>query len=348
MSAAAARTLVVDLRSRARSWALTDDAERAIREAAPRGWSIVVVQAPTVSDGDGGRPPSDEALEAVRDAEAYFGFGVARPLFLAARRLRWAHSGSAGVGGALFPEMLASDVLLTNSAGVHAVPIAEHVMGGVIHFLRGFDVAIAQQRRGEWSKAPFVEEGAAVRELSECRALVVGSGGLGQAIAERLAALGARVTGLRRRPELGAPRGFERVAGLADLDRELPHADVLVLAAPHTPETAGLMTAARLDLLPRDAVFANVARGTLVDERALAERLAAGRLRGAVLDVFAEEPLAPGSPLWQLERVLLTPHVAAVSPRRYWERALELFRDNWHRYDEGRPLRNLVDKRAGY
>lgn len=342
------RVLCVDLMSTSPVWALTPDAEQAIRDAAPEGWRVNVVRAPTISDGDGGRPPSDEAMRLVREAEAYFGFGLARPLFLEGRRLRWAHSAAAGVGSVLFPEMVASDVLLTNSAGVHAVPIAEHAVAGVLHFLRGFDLALALQRAGRWEKMPFLDGSARVREVGDVRVLVVGAGGLGTAVAERLAALGARVTGLRRRPEQGAPRGFARVAGLDALDRELPEADVLVLTAPHTAETDRLVTAARLDLLPPDAILVNVARGALVDEAALTERLARRQLRGAMLDVFATEPLAPDSPLWQLGNVLLTPHVSPVTPRRFWERQLALFRDNWHRYVEGRPLRNVVDKRAGY
>ena len=132
------------------------------------------------------------------------------------------------------------------------------------------------------------------------------------------------------------------------LDEELPAADVLVLAAPHTSGTGGLIDGRRLDCLPAQAIVVNVARGALLDEIALAERVASGALRGAVLDVFRKEPLAPDSPLWALRSVLLTPHVAAVSPTRFWDRELELFLDNWNRYVDGRPLRNLVDKEAGY
>jgi phosphoglycerate dehydrogenase-like enzyme len=284
----------------------------------------------------------------VREAVADFGFGLARDIFLAAPRLRWVHSAAAGVGGLLFPELVASDLLLTNSAGVMAVPIAEHVVGGVLYFLRSFDLAVALQREGRWDKAPFVGEGARMREVGECRALVVGTGGIGAAVAERLSALGASCVGIRRRPELGAPDGFERVAGLDALDDELGDADVLVLAAPLTSETTRLLTGARLDRLPPDAIVVNVARGALLDEEALADRLESGRLRAAVLDVFNEEPLAPSSRLWRLPQVLVTPHVAAVSPARFWTRELALFLENWRRYDAGEPLRNLVDKTAGY
>jgi phosphoglycerate dehydrogenase-like enzyme len=287
-------------------------------------------------------------VEAIRDAEVYFGFGISRPLFREARSLRWVHSAAAGVGAALFPEMVASPVVLTNSAGVHAVPIAEHVVGGVLYLLRMFDVAVSRQRSATWDKEPFVGAGSLIREMSDCRVLVVGAGGLGQAIATRMSALGARCTGLRRRPDLGVPQGFDRVAGLESLDSELPNSDVLVLTVPLTQETRGLMTASRLDRLPREAILVNVARGALVDEEALAVMLASRRIRGAVLDVFAEEPLPPGSPFWGLESVLLTPHVSAVSPGRFWDRAVALFAENWRRYERGAQLRNQVDKQSGY
>src|SRR5690606_7102617 len=135
------RRLVVDLNAVAPVWRLPPEGARHLVEAAPPDWEVHVVSAPTVSDGDGGTPPSAEALAAIRDAEAYVGFGIPRELFLAAPRLRWVHSATAGIGSALFPEMRARSVLLTNSAGVHAVPMAEYVLAGVLHFLRGLDVA---------------------------------------------------------------------------------------------------------------------------------------------------------------------------------------------------------------
>ena len=347
-SSVPARLLVVDLAATSKNWALPTWGADAIRDAAPAGWRVEVVRTPAMSDGDGGATPSEEAMALAGGAEAYFGFGLSRPIFFGAPRLRWVHSAAAGVGGLLFPDLVDSDVVLTNSAGVMAVPIAEHVVGGILHFLRSFDRAIEQQREGLWDKAPFVAEGAKVRELGECRALVVGAGGIGGAVAQRLSALGAACVGVRRRPELGAPRGFERVVALDALDDELPGADLLVLCAPLTPDTDRLMTAARLDRLPPDAIVVNVARGALVDEEALAARLASGRLRGAVLDVFAREPLAPTSPLWQLPQALVTPHVAAVSPARFWTRELALFLENWRLFDDGETLRNVVDKHAGY
>jgi phosphoglycerate dehydrogenase-like enzyme len=340
--------LVVDLRATARAWSLTEEAADAIHAAAPKGWSTHVVGAPTISDGDGNAAPSAEVMREIADADAYVGFGMPRPLFLAGRRLAWIHTAAAGVGSLLFPEMIASDIVLTNSAGVHAVPMAEHVLGGLLYLLRQLDVAVIQQRDRVWHRDPFVGENSQVRELGECRAVIVGAGGIGSEIARRLSALGMRCTGVRRHPDRGVPEGFDAVHGVEALNELLSTADILIVAAPATAETRGLVTAERLDHLPHGAIVVNIARGSLLDERALTERLRDGRLSGAVLDVFEREPLPADSELWDVPRVLLTPHVSAVSPRGYWRRELELFTDNWARFAAGRPMRNVVDKRAGY
>lgn len=342
------RRLVVDLTATAPAWALPSWGEDAIRVATPPDWSTYFVRQLTVSDGDGTGGMSAEVLEAASEAEVYFGYGLSAQLFSAARNLRWVQSAAAGVASLLFPAMKASDVRLTNSAGVMGDTIAEHVLGGVLYLLRGFDRAVRLQDQRHWDKIGFAATDTPLKEINECTVLVVGTGGIGGAVGWRFAALGARCIGVRRRPELGIPRGFERVVGPDGLDAELPRADVIVLTTPLTSATGTLLTGARMDCLPPAAIVVNVARGALVDESALIERLDRGRLRGAVLDVFSEEPLPPTSPLWGMRQVLLTPHVAAISPRRFWERELELFLDNWARYRRGAPLRNLVDKDAGY
>ncbi len=342
------RRLVVDLRARATAWALPPAGAERLRAAAPPGWQVTFVDALTSSDGDGGAAPSDEVRAVVSDAEVYFGFGMARALFTGAPRLRWIHSASAGVGGLLFGEVRASDVIVTNSAGVHAVPMAEYMLGGILYLLESFDIAVEQQRAGIWDKNAFAGPASTIRELRDCRVLIIGAGGIGSALATRLTILGSRCTGVRRHPERGIPEGFERVVGPDGWHDILPEADVLVIAAPATSETKSMVTGEVLDRLPPEAIVVNVARGSLVDESALAARLASGRLRGAVLDVFEEEPLSASSPLWGLSRVLLTPHVSAVSPHGFWERELALFVDNWHRYVEGKEMLNVVNKEAGY
>jgi phosphoglycerate dehydrogenase-like enzyme len=342
------RLLVADLAARSKNWSLTPEGAARILKSSPPGWRVHIIKSPTSSDGDGPPRPSDEVMDAVAGAEVYFGFGIPRDLFLAAPNLKWVHSAAAGVGSALHDEMRASDVILTNSAGIHSHPIAEYVVAGVLYFLRGLDFAVEQQQEGRWDKSRFVADDSPLREMDSVHALIVGSGGLGGEAGKRLAALGAHCTAVRRRPGLGPPEGFERVIGLDQLDAELPRHDVIVITAPLTPQTKGLLDARRLDLLPSNAIVVNVARGAHIDEEALIDRLRAGRLRGAVLDVFREEPLAADSPLWKIRQVLLTPHISPVSPGRFWPRQLDLFLDNWNRYVRGQPLQNVVNKEAGY
>lgn len=341
------RRLVVDLQSTAPHMKLPDAAAALLRQETPDGWELVIVQSPTVSAGDGTNVVSDEALAAIATAEAYFGFGVPAPLVRAAPQLRWAHSASAGVGGSLTPELRASNIVLTNSAGVYAEAMADTVLAGVMYFVRGLDYAVQQQREATWNQTPFVTPLARMREVHDLRVLVIGAGGIGSAVAGRFDALGARCVGIRRRPELGLPAGFQRVEGPDEVDAELPAADVVVLSAPLTDQSRMLLDRERFALLHEGAIVVNVARGALLDETILLQELDSGRVRGAVLDVFSKEPLPAENPVWRHPRILVTPHVSGVSPR-HWERALVLFLENWRRWRAGEPLRNVVDPDAGY
>ena len=344
----ATRKVVLHLRAKAASSRVPVHVEEEFVRSAPPGWTVQVVESDTVSDGDGGHATPHEALSAIEDAEVYFGFGITRDLFTRARQLRWVHTATAGVGSLLFDELRNSDVVLTNSAGVHAIPMAEYVVAGLLHFWRGFDLTSEAQRSNMWLRDDFVGAASPIREVGESNVLIVGTGGIGVEVATRLSALGASCTGLRRHPDKGTPPGFQRVAELRAIDVLLPGADALVLAAPLTPLTKNLITGDRLDLLPEHAVVVNVARGALLDESELAKRLGSHRLRGAVLDVFDSEPLAPESPLWQFRRALVTPHISAVTPRRFWDREGALFSENLRKYVAGIPLRNVVNKNAGY
>jgi phosphoglycerate dehydrogenase-like enzyme len=212
------------------------------------------------------RATSDaEALERIVEADVALAARLTPSHLAASRRLKWIHSPAAGVGNMLFPEMLASPVVLSNSRGNSSGTIAEHVIAVTL-------------------------------------------------------------------------------ARLLDL---LPHADVVVLAAPQTSETVHLMGERELALMKRDAVLVNVSRGKLIDEPALVRALETGRLRGAALDVFEHEPLSPDSPLWSREDVLITPHVSGFHAR-YWDDATTLFAGNLRRFVAGEPLVNPVDKTAGY
>lgn len=342
------RRLVVDLQSSAPTMALPPSGAERLRAAAPADWEVVVIGSATDSSGDGTDTVSEETLQAVATAEAYFGYGLPAELVAVAPALRWAHSASAGVGKSITPELLSAGLVFTNSAGVYAEAMADSVMAGILHFTRGLDLAVRLQAAGAWGKSHFHDAATPMREVADQRVLVIGAGGIGSAVARRLQALGAVCVGVRRRPALGVPPGFHRVVGPDAVDTELQQADVVVLAAPLTESSRGLLDARRLALLPAGAIVVNVARGALLDEDALVAMLDAGRLRGAYLDVFHREPLSVTSPLWTQPRVLVTPHVSGVSPAQHWGRALALFEDNWQRYAAGDPMRNVVDPAAGY
>lgn len=341
-----ARRLVVDLRDARPVWTIPDAAIEAIRGAVPDDWEVVVVPGTADGQGDGGGP-SAEALQAVRGAEVYLGYGLPRPLLEAAGgSLRWAHSAAAGVRGSLYPEMRASSIALTNSAGIHAPPMAETVIAFILHFARGLDFAVRAQAEGRWDKGPFTSADTPVDEIARRTLGIVGFGGIGRETARRALALGMRVIASKRTPS-AAPDGVELLTGDDALAGILHRADFLLLAVPETPATRGLIGERELARLPAGAVVINVARGSVVDEAALVEALRAGRLRGAALDVFRTEPLPSDSPLWSLPNVLVTPHVSATT-RGFWRRELDLIIDNLQRYLAGRELRNRVDKDAGY
>ena len=340
------RRLVVDLASPRAAWRIPPPAVHRIRAALGAGWEVVEVGAPAASDGDGGSG-TPEAAVAARGAEIYLGYGVPAGVVAASRgTLKWAHSGTAGIGASL-PHLAGTGVVLTNSAAVHAEPIADWVMAAMGYFARGLDRMREFQREGRWARADFADLHVPVREFGEIRLGVFGLGGIGVAIARRGLALGMSVAGVRRRPERGGPAGVRWVGGPGDLPRLAAESDCLVIAAPHTAETNGAVTRAVLERLPTDAMVVNVARGTLLDETALLDLLDAARLRGAALDVFATEPLPAGHALWRHARVLVSPHVAAVTAR-FWDRETGLIVENIGRYLAGSPLTNTVDPEAGY
>jgi len=340
------RRLVIDLQSPRAAWRVTPDAVRVIRGALDSGWEVVEVTAPAASDGDGGAG-SPESVAAARGAEIYLGYGVPSGVVAAGRgTLRWAHSGTAGIGGSL-PQLRGTGIVLTNSAGVHAEPIADWVIAAVAYFARGLDRMREFQAAERWAKVAFTDFTEPVRELRGLRMGILGLGGIGTAVAARAAALGMPVAGVRRHPARGGPPGLRWVGGLEALPRLAAESDVLVIAAPRTALTWAAVSRDVLARLPAAAIVVNVARGDLLDETALLELLDAGRLRGAGLDVFAQEPLPAGHPFWRHPRVLVSPHAAGVTDR-FWERETGLIVENIRRYLAGAPLLNVVDLEAGY
>ncbi len=287
-------------------------------------------------------PSRESRAQELPDAEVAFLSQLRPDEFAVARCLRWIQSPAAGVAGLLFAELRCSDVLLTNARGIHGEAMAEHVIGVVIALWRGLHRAIRNQATHTWAKDPL----SSFRVLKGRTMAVVGLGAVGGAVAERAAAMGMDVVGVRRRPG-PSPPGVSAVRSPAELDDVLAGADVVVLTAPLTDATRQLFGAAQLRRMKRDALLVNVARGKLVCEEALADALAQGVLGGAALDVFDHEPLDPASRLWDAPNVVITPHTSALRAD-YWALAADLFAANLRRYERGEPLTNLVDKAAGY
>ena len=340
------RRLIVDLASQRPVWRPPAEFMRALIAAGGEEWRVEAVSAANDSDGDGGGV-SAEAVAVAAGAEVYIGWGIPAAVVEAGSgTLRWAHTAAAGVGASLTPVLREAGVVLTNSAGVHADPIAEWVLGALLHFYRGMDVTLEAQSRRVWAKNDLTGLPCPLREIAGSRAAVFGLGGIGRAVALRLAALGAEVRAVRRRPERGGPGGVS-VVGPDQAGWAMESAAALVVTAPLTPGTRAAIGGEQLALLADGAVLVNVSRGAIVDEGALLAALDSGKLRGAALDVFEREPLPAEHPYWGHPRVLVHPHVSGVTPR-YWAREQALVLENWARYRQGRELLNVVDMGAGY
>jgi phosphoglycerate dehydrogenase-like enzyme len=288
-----------------------------------------------------------DGLRLIPEADAAFSAQVTRGQLAAAPRLKWIHSPAAGVGGMLFPEMIASPVVITNSRGMSADTIAEHVLAVTLAMFRRLPHAFRSQAAREWAQDAIGTEGN--RMLAGSDVVVVGLGAIGSAVASRMTGLGARVIGVRRHADRARPGtpATTPVVSSGQLHEVLPNADVVIVAAPHTSETRGLIDAAALRLMSRDTILVNVSRGQLIDEAALIAALRERRIAGAALDVFVDEPLPRDSPFWTLPNVLITPHTSGFRPD-HWDAATALFADNLTRFHAGQPLVNVVNKADGY
>ena len=311
---------------------IADKVEPQLREIAPEA-DIVHVDQEGAGDGD------------LSDAQVLLRWwmpsSTLRRILSAAPRLRWLHTPSAGVDGLLIPEVLDRKIVLTNSAGAHAIPIAEFVLLSMLgHAKRASELA-ALTPEDAWAQGRSLKLG----ELYEKTVLILGLGHIGQEIARRAAAFGMRVIGSRRRPAPVA--GVDRVVGNDGWRALLPEADYLVIATPLTSTTKGMHDAAALAQMRPSTYLINIARGEIIDTAALIAALERGQLAGAALDVLPEEPLPPDHPLWHTPNVQITPHISASSPRTS-ERAIAIFLENMRRDLAGQPFVNLVDMQAGY
>ena len=342
--------VVLDLNDRRPAWAMPPWVGEEIRNALPSNWNLHVMETEADGSGDGMVNLDPALVGAAREAEIYLGYGVPAALLREGKGLGWVHSGAAGVGGSLTPEMLASPVLFTNSKGIHGPPMADTALGMILYFSRGLDFGVAAKARNHWDKDPFYSGENPLLEVAYSTVGIFGFGGIGREVAKRVVALGARVLAFDRGPkafESPGARFVEPLHGDSGFQQLLAESDFLVLTAPETLESRGKFDAHALARMRPHAVLINISRGRLVDEEALVSALIEKRLRGAGLDVFVEEPLPEDHPLWTLPNVLITPHVSAVTPH-FWRRQTDLIVENIRRYLAGEPLLNLVDKEAGF
>jgi glyoxylate/hydroxypyruvate reductase len=260
-------------------------------------------------------------------------------------RLRWVHATAAGAGEQVrkagLPAETLKRVTVTTSSGVHAIPLAEFAILGLLAIAKELPRFVEDQRARAW---PEVRR--PLRELDGQTLFLVGLGDIGRETARLGKALGMRTVGFRR-TEGPPPEHVDEVHGPQRLAELAGRADAMVVSLPMTDQTAGLIDRATIEALPPSCIFVNVGRGGVVDEPALVDALRERRIAGAVLDVFATEPLPGSSPLWTLPNVLVTPHAVALSAREN-QRIVELFVDNLRRYLDGRPLCNVVEPGVFY
>lgn len=353
--------VVLDLNDRRPAWALPPWVGEEIQAVLPEECTLQQLESEADGSGDGTARLSPELAAVAPEMTIYLGYGVPAALLLVAPKLRWAHSGAAGVGSSLTPEMLASPVLFTNSKGIHAPPMADTALGMILHFARGLDFGVENKLQTRWNTEPYYRADHPLTEMSRSTVGILGFGGIGREVAKRVRALDARVLAYDQGPEAFTFRGrmtlgdeiglgdsgLEMLYGEAGLRRLLEESDFLVLTAPETSETRGILGHEALGLLKRTGVLINLSRGCLVVEDALIGALKEGRIRGAGLDVYHQEPLPEDHPLWKLPNVLMTPHVSAVTTG-FWRRQTDLIVENLSRYFSGGTLLNLVDKEAGF
>ena len=291
---------------------------------------------------------SYEGIEThLRDAEAVFTISLRPDQFAAARTLRWIHTPSAAVHQMLFPELIDSSVILTNSREVHGPVVAEHVVALMFALAKKIPQSVLLQEKCIWGQETIWNEGQHPQEIAGATLCLIGVGSIGGRVARIAASLGMRVIAVREHPEKGTPDGVEQVFPLTELDQLLGQSDFVVLAAPLLAATERLINADRLAHMKASGYLINVGRGPQVDQLALVEALRTRQIAGAALDVFDREPLPADSPLWNLDNLLITPHTAGLTDK-LWQRHYELFSENLRRYIAGEPLLYVVDKHKGY
>jgi phosphoglycerate dehydrogenase-like enzyme len=265
-----------------------------------------------------------------------------RRIFGMCPNLRWVHSRSVGLERTLFPELMESPVPLTNGTGVFSASLGEFALAAILYFAKDFRRMIRNQTAGVW-------EAFDVMPVSGRTVGIVGYGDIGRAIAARVRPLGMTVLAIKRHalPLGGADSLVEQIYGPERRMEMLSRCDYVVVAAPLTSETRGMIGEPEFRAMKPTAVVINVGRGPVINEEALVSALSNRQIKGAALDVFDREPLPPGHPFYQLENVLLSPHCADHTPD-WLDQAMQFFIAQFERFRKGEPLLNVVDKKLGY
>lgn len=283
-----------------------------------------------------------EMVEAIPSAEIFFGWRLSENYYNQATNLRWIHLPSAGIDGALPTAAFKSDIQITCSRGLHQTPVAETVFGMILALTRNLHFARDLQKENRWA-FDIVSDGLTTLEGKTLG--IIGAGNIGQAIAKRAKPFGMNVIGLNYSGRKVA--GFSEIRPLNNLSWLLKQSDIVVLSLPLTEKSAKLIGARQFNFMKSDAILINIARGKVVDQNALIDALNDGKIGGAGLDVFAEEPLPEDSPLWCMPNVIIAPHIGGFVSDLY-EKITNLFINNLDRYLAGKSLQGIVNKQKGY
>jgi len=326
--------------------ALTESHQNLLRAAAPNV-EVVVRQC---------RTPDDVRELVACNPDAMLGFIMPNDLAQRAPNLRWVQLLSAGADHAMGAAKSAN-FTMTTASGIHATPIAEYTIASMLAYAHGFHQLIRAQLRHEWKRSGFP---GTVQELRGQTFGVIGYGSIGRESARMAKALGMRVLALKRDPSnrgddgwcpagLGDPEGVipEKFFGPEQREEIVRESDYMTVTLPLTEHTRKFIGAREIAAMRPGAYIVNIGRGEVIDESALIEALKAGKIGGAGLDVFEKEPLPKESPIWDLENVILTPHMSGAN-RGYLDKACALFADNIRRFAAGQPLLNVVDRLLGY
>ncbi len=275
--------------------------------------------------------PDYKSLDAeILEAEILIAWSIRPEQVKSAKRLRWIHSPAAAVHQLMFPELIESDIVLTNAREVHGPVVAEHVIALIFALAKKIPGSVELQQKHVWGQQILWDQVPRVREVAGATLGLVGLGSIGRPVLQKAKALGMRVVAVREHPEKGS-EGADVILGPEQIDEVFRQSDYVVLAAPVTDATKAIANAERLALMKPTACLINVGRGPLVDEHALVDALRAKKIGGAALDVFPKEPLPADSPLWDVPNLLITPHTAALTDK-LWERHSALFSENLRRY----------------